>query len=85
MKVQVLKKVDVHNLDDHESADFQVYFATLKTSANVVEVFLSKTESGFEYKLNGDPTYNSEMDWDEYPTVEGYEIESLRQIVEIEV
>ncbi|MEQ1205361.1 hypothetical protein ABLT98_16605 [Acinetobacter baumannii] len=85
MKVQVLKKVDVYNLDDHESADFQVYFATLKTSGNVIEVFLSKSESGFEYKLNGDTTYISEMDWEEYPIVEGYEIESLRQIVEIEV
>lgn len=85
MKVQVLKNVSIHNIDDHVASDFQVYFATLKSTGKVVEVFLSKNESDFDYKLNGNASYNSELDWEEFPTVDTYEIEALRQIVEIEV
>lgn len=85
MKVQVLKKVDIFSIQEHEEADLQVYFATLKASGKVVEVYVVEEGSDFEYKLNGNATYISKFDWEENPTVEKYEIESLRQIVEIEV
>lgn len=88
MKVQVLKEVDPHNLSNHIEMDFPVYYATLGTSGKVVEVFLSKQDSDFEYKLNlseGSATYNHESDSIEFPAIDTWEIESLRQIIEIEV
>lgn len=85
MKVQVLKTVSISNFEDHVAADLQIYFATLKASGTVVEVYLVKKDSDFEYKLNGAATYDSEMGWEVNPTVETYEIESLRQLIDIEV